>query len=126
MTENQSTQSIQSTDLPRRMSLMCNNSSSNGATGEASFMTLLQQAGVGGRGAKHSSKIVAAQLDDIISNFVSHQVQKMCFDLVVGEESQLVSGAKVIIIFSAYLFIIYLNLVLIFLLITFIRRKRQS
>ena len=99
MTENQSTQSIQSTDLPRRMSSMYNNSSSNGATGEASFMTVLQQAGVGGRGAKHSSKLVTAQLDDIISNFVSHQVQKMCFNLVGGEESQLVSGAKVIIIF---------------------------
>jgi len=108
---------------------MYNNSSSNGATGEASFMTVLQQAGVGGRGAKHSSKIVTAQLDEIISNFVSHQVKKMCYNLVggtIGEEAQLASGSKVIIIFSAYLFIIYFNLYLFILLIWFIRGKKQS
>ena len=72
-----------SADLHHKKS-SANNSSSNGVTGETSFMTVLQQAGMGGRAAKNASVANASQLDDIISNFVSHHVKKLCYKLVGG------------------------------------------
>lgn len=39
---------------------------------------------MGGRAAKNASVANASQLDDIISNFVSHHVKKLCYKLVGG------------------------------------------
>lgn len=67
-----------------KTSICGNNSSSNGA-GETSFMTVLTQAGMGGRAAKNTSAVNASQLDEIISNFVSRHVKKVCHKLVGGD-----------------------------------------
>lgn len=72
-----------------------NNSSSNGATGEQSFMTILQQAGMGGKAAKNASNINAAQLDEIVSNFVSKAVKKMCISLATSGKPIKESGDHV-------------------------------
>lgn len=76
----------------KKASISINNSSSNGMTGETSFMAVLQQAGMGGRAAKKASATNASQLDDIISNFVSHHVKKFCHQLVRGEERPATDG----------------------------------
>jgi TFIIF-interacting CTD phosphatase-like protein len=53
------------------------NSSASGIPTDQSFMTVIQQAGMGG--AKNSESV--AHFDEIITNFVSKQVRRLCHGL---------------------------------------------
>ncbi|KAJ3344486.1 Adenylate cyclase type 10, partial [Kappamyces sp. JEL0680] len=57
-----------------------NNSSSNGVTADQSFMTVIQQAGMGGK-TKQNNSATVSHFDDIVTNFVSKQVRKLCYHI---------------------------------------------
>jgi hypothetical protein len=63
-----------------------NNSESGGITADQSFMTVIQQAGMGSKNKQNPSATVS-HFDEIITNFVSKQVRRLCYRLC-EEEAQ--------------------------------------
>lgn len=57
-----------------------NTSESGGITADQSFMTVIQQAGMGGKTKQNTSASVS-HFDEIITNFVSRQVRRICYKL---------------------------------------------
>jgi hypothetical protein len=71
-------------DDPTNKSAHITNSSASGIPTDQSFMTVIQQAGMGGsKNAETSS-----HFDEIITNFVSRQVRRMCHRLTTNYHQQ--------------------------------------